>query len=550
MGNCICKEDPIDFQAEVELIHFELLRSVGKGAFGKVRIVQHKQTGKNYALKYINKAKCMKQKAVENIIQERRLLEEIHCPFVCNLRYAFQDDENMFMVLDLMLGGDLRFHLERMGTMPEDMVKFYVAEISSGLSYLHSKLIVHRDLKPDNVLLDENGHASITDFNIAVHYKEEKPLTAVAGSMAYMAPEVLGRKGYFNAVDWWSLGVVAFELLCGKRPFRGKTNEELTRAIMNEHLNFPSAAANLSEDAKNILKGFLDRNVETRLGSKQSGGDRRVRDHPWFSKIDWAKLEAKELPAPFVPDSKKANFDATHELEELLLEDNPLKAKPKKKKDDPSVESKADPNEDPKIAKYKKLMDEKFTVFDYTKPRLRGSALHIPSNSTSNLGPTPANPEDTPGTTIQMEEIKKTRKSNSMIGPIKGSLFGNGENKGSRASKLNMSNQKLSSNSNLNKGNSMSQVACHALPGKGGELEVGEMSIHHDPMEGREDAVKLDDIDKTSVDEPEGKKGEEADVEKAEGTQGEAQEEKAGGDAPVPPSGQEVAGVEPTGQTI
>ncbi|CAG8532028.1 7858_t:CDS:2, partial [Paraglomus brasilianum] len=135
-------------------------------------------------------------RAVENIIQERRLLEEIEFPLVCNLRYAFQDDENLFMILDLMLGGDLRFHLERQGPMNEEVVKFYVAEVALGLDYLHSRKIIHRDLKPDNVLLDEKGHAHLTDFNIAVHFNEKKPLTSVAGSMAYMAPEVLMKKGY------------------------------------------------------------------------------------------------------------------------------------------------------------------------------------------------------------------------------------------------------------------------------------------------------------------------------------------------------------------
>jgi len=205
-----------DLPTTVELSHFHLLRSVGKGAFGKVRVVQHKKTKEIYALKYINKAKCIRMRAVENIIQERRLLEEVEFPLICNLRYAFQDDENLFMVLDLMLGGDLRFHLERAGPMREDVVRFYVAELALALDALHSRRIIHRDLKPDNVLLDENGHAHLTDFNIAVYYHPSKPLVSIAGSMAYMAPEVLLRKGYFESVDWWSLGVVMFELLFGK----------------------------------------------------------------------------------------------------------------------------------------------------------------------------------------------------------------------------------------------------------------------------------------------------------------------------------------------
>ncbi|KAJ3413920.1 hypothetical protein HDV05_007288 [Chytridiales sp. JEL 0842] len=352
------------------LNHFELLRSVGKGAFGKVRVVQHKQTGVNYALKYINKDKCIKMKAVENIIEERKLLEQLHSPFICNLRYAFQDDENMFMVLDLMLGGDLRFHLDRAQSLKEDQVHFYACEISLGLIYLHERNIVHRDLKPDNILLDEFGHATITDFNIAVRFREDKPLTAVAGSMAYMAPEVLSKAGYFSAVDWWSLGVVLYELLFGKRPFRGSTNDELQASIINDSLSLPPEYKDMSPGCIEALRGFINRDIKKRLGAKEGAGFEGLKSHKWFEKVDWGKVERREVTPPFVPDSKRANFDATHELEELLLEDNPLKAKPKKKKKEGEADSTLkvnDPN--PELTAILDLMERKFTVFDFTKPR-------------------------------------------------------------------------------------------------------------------------------------------------------------------------------------
>ncbi|CAB4436189.1 unnamed protein product [Rhizophagus irregularis] len=369
MGAGCCKEEEIDFDAEVELSHFHLLRSVGKGAFGKVRVVQHKQTKTLYALKYINKAKCIKMRAVENIIQERRLLEEIEYNLVCNLRYAFQDDENLFMVLDLMLGGDLRFHLERQGSLKEEVVKFYVAEVSLGLHYLHSKKIVHRDLKPDNVLLDEKGHAHLTDFNIAVHFNERKPLTSVAGSMAYMAPEILMKKGYFDSVDWWSLGVVMYELLFSKRPFRGKTNTQLTQAILKDPLIFPDNAS-VSEECLDCIRRFCERDITKRLGCGPNGIE-DIKRHPWFVGIEWDKLNTKLADPPFVPDSKRANFDATHELEELLLEDNPLKAK-----------KRANPNQDlSELSREMRMMEEKFLVYDFTKMRRR-SYYHNNNNVT------------------------------------------------------------------------------------------------------------------------------------------------------------------------
>lgn len=383
MGAVCCGSQPVDFDGDISLFHFILLRVIGKGAFGKVRIVQHKQTRATYALKYINKTKCVKMKAVSNIIQERKLLEKVEHPFVVNLRYAFQDDENCFFVLDLMLGGDLRFHLQRLRSFDEATVRFYVAELSSALSYLHERRIIHRDIKPDNILLDAEGHAHLTDFNVASHYSFSNPLTSLAGSMAYIAPEVVSRKGYTFTPDWWSLGVTAYELLFGVRPYHGRTGEELMSGIRRGDMPkfFADPTGKCSPEGIQVLRGFIEKDHERRLGCQPLGeGYIKLKSMPWFANMNWMLLEAKGLPPPMVPDAKHPNFDPSHELEEILLEDNPLKAKRRTK----DVET---------LPPDMKKMEEHFKPYDYRQTARGQVDIWTDTNGTPDQrSETPGNP--------------------------------------------------------------------------------------------------------------------------------------------------------------
>jgi serine/threonine kinase 32 len=361
---CCCFSEPVDFDSEVNLYHFDLHRAVGKGAFGKVRVVEHKKTKKIYALKYVEKAQCIKQKAVANVIQERRLLEEIDHPFVVNMRYAFQDDENCFFVLDLMLGGDLRFHLERRGPLSEDVVKFWLAQLASALSYLHDHHIVHRDVKPDNVLVDSEGNAHLTDFNVAIHYSERRQHTSVAGSMAYMAPEIFARKGYSWQIDWWSLGVTTYELLYNKRPFDGKNADKMRASISKDSLKF-SKDIPMTSDGVNVLKQLLERDPTKRMGCRSADHLDDLRSHPWFRSLDWDRLETKELTAPFVPNAKQANFDVSHELDEFLMVEKPL------------THTKRKANTDLERLKPElRQLEEQFTVYDYERTRRQSYYPH------------------------------------------------------------------------------------------------------------------------------------------------------------------------------
>ncbi|TPX76881.1 hypothetical protein CcCBS67573_g01883 [Chytriomyces confervae] len=200
----------------VHLNHFELMHVIGKGAFGKVRVVKAKTSKSLFALKYIDKRQCIQMHAIQNIFRERAILEDINHPFIVNLNYAFQDDANLYFVLDLKTGGDLRLHLNQHTVFPETAVKLWALELASALQYLHTQNIVHRDIKPDNVLLDSEGHAHLTDFNIAVNIDKSSILKSHSGTLPYLAPEVFEEHGYYWQVDWWSFGVTLYELVYSK----------------------------------------------------------------------------------------------------------------------------------------------------------------------------------------------------------------------------------------------------------------------------------------------------------------------------------------------
>ncbi|CAG8542742.1 2437_t:CDS:2 [Ambispora gerdemannii] len=346
MGNVNGRID-VDFEEQVNLSHFKLLRVVGRGAFGKVRIVERLDTKRLFALKYISKNECIKMDALRNIFRERAILEELDHPLVCNLRFAFQDDEYMYMVMDLMIGGDLRFHLNRK-TFTEDAIRFWIAELACAIRYLHSKGVVHRDMKPDNVLLDDRGHAHITDFNIATHIRPDKPLTSHSGTCAYMAPEVFRGGGYGVTVDWWSLGITFYECVYGR--------EDLKKMIVKAPIKYPDMDPPVSPACVSAIQGFLERDINRRLGCGPNGFI-HIQNHLFFRNIDWPTLESKEVQPIFRPSSDRINFDATYDLEELLLEEQPLEAKSRRRK----IRKVGSEKEEQFL-----LIEEKFKPFDYT----------------------------------------------------------------------------------------------------------------------------------------------------------------------------------------
>ncbi|KAI8965181.1 kinase-like protein [Daldinia sp. FL1419] len=402
MGNSQGK--PVDLNGEVNLNHFRLLRVVGRGAFGKVRIVERKDTGLSFALKYIRKDEVVRSESVRNIIRERRMLEHVNHPFICNLRYSFQDIEYMYLVVDLMSGGDLRFHISRKA-FTEDAVRFWIAELGCALRYIHGQGIIHRDVKPDNVLLDADGHVHLTDFNVASDVIPGKVLTSKSGTLAYLAPEVYAGKGYDVRADWWSLGVLFYECIYNKRPFEGNSESTLTNVILAANPKFPVTQPPVSLPCLYAIGSALNPNPDKRLGHTWQS----FTHESFFQCIDFEALERKELEPVFIPSSEKTNFDATYDLEELLLEEAPLEARARRQKPRERLKDDATEKEIREEELYRTI-EREFQPFDYTVAAYKKiTAQQAEGTGDNGSAPSPANEEPR---AISTDEVKPAPTNN------------------------------------------------------------------------------------------------------------------------------------------
>ncbi|KAL7579392.1 hypothetical protein ACA910_014062 [Epithemia clementina (nom. ined.)] len=317
---------------------FDLLKVIGMGAFGKVLQVRNRQTKHVLAMKVISK-RILKRKSgyVENIRAERDILTRVsHHPFVVTMHCSFQTKEKLFLIMDFLAGGELFCRIGREGIFLEKTAAFYLAEIVLALDHLHTMGVLHRDLKPENILLGSDGHVCLTDFGLAKDFgpretdqtnsnsagtSGQQPESAqsdeeiedslraltICGTQEYMAPEMLARQGYGRAADYWSLGCIAYEMLSGLPPFQRKRNEgskDLFRKIMSEKVKMPPGA---SAEACKLLKGLLNRNVQTRLGTAKStmfetGGVAGLKAQKFFvvkgGIVDWELLQKKQVPPP------------------------------------------------------------------------------------------------------------------------------------------------------------------------------------------------------------------------------------------------------------
>lgn len=329
---------------------FQVLKLLGKGTFGQVYQVRGKKTNKIYAMKVLSKSVIIKKNEIAHTIGERNILVKTsqdnldstqnnsqndidinflsssqnnkRCPFIVGLKFSFQTPTDLYLVIDFMAGGELFWHLQKAGRFSELRTKFYIAELVVALEYLHDNDIIYRDLKPENILLDSEGHIALCDFGLSKDDLKERTKT-FCGTTEYLAPELLlDETGYTKMVDFWSLGVLIFEMCCGWSPFFAEDNQQMYQKIAFGKVKFPRDV--LSPYGRSFVKGLLNRNPRHRLGAIDDG--RELRKHPFLQDIDWDLLIEKKIQPPFKPtiqdDLDTSNFDphfTTHEIDHQML---------------------------------------------------------------------------------------------------------------------------------------------------------------------------------------------------------------------------------------
>jgi serine/threonine protein kinase len=293
---------------------FDILKLIGKGTFGQVYQVRKKDTKRIYAMKVLQKKVIVQKKEVAHTVGERNILVRTamaESPFIVGLKFSFQTPSDLYLVTDYMSGGELFWHLQKEGRFNEQRAKFYIAELILALQHLHMHDIVYRDLKPENILLDANGHIALCDFGLSkANLTKNDTTNTFCGTTEYLAPEVLlDEAGYTKMVDFWSLGVLVFEMCCGWSPFYAEDTQQMYKNIAFGKVRFPRDT--LTTEGRNFVKGLLNRNPKHRLGATDDAEE--LKRHPFFNDIDWEALTKKQIAPPFKPKLKSetdtSNFD-------------------------------------------------------------------------------------------------------------------------------------------------------------------------------------------------------------------------------------------------
>ena len=280
----------------------------------------------------MSKAKIIDKKSVDSILGEKKLLSELHHPFIVNMIYSFQDHDYLYLVMDLLPGGNLRYHLSIRNRFKENQIKFLIGCIMIGLKYIHEQNILHRDIKPENLVFDNNGYLRITDFGIAKHYVINNKKDT-SGTIGYLAPEVLCNVNHNFSIDYYAVGIITYELMYGHRPYLGKTKHEVKQLILTRQaeIDYDDLPNGFSNETADFINRLIQRKPKNRLGKDSIN---EVICHPWFNNFDWENVEKKKIKAPYVPklgdnfdkkyclQSNKIGTDTMERYKKIMMEDN------------------------------------------------------------------------------------------------------------------------------------------------------------------------------------------------------------------------------------
>jgi len=298
-------------------LDFEFLKVIGRGAFAKVMQVKYKGDNEIYAMKILRKKQIIARNQIDHVKAERKILQALQHPFLVKLRFAFQSDSKLYFVLDYCRGGELFFHLKKRKKFTEQETQIILAEVALALGHLHSLDVIYRDLKAENVLLHETGHVCLTDFGLSTPLDPLNPKARTfCGTPEYLAPEIVSHEGHGKAVDWWSLGILCYELCVGLPPFYHQNLNTMYHKIQTEHPKFPLT---MSAECQDLISQLLNRIPSKRLG----GGREDVEDvkrHAWFQNLDWVKLFKKEIEPIYKP-QVKSSMDVSNFSKEFTKED-------------------------------------------------------------------------------------------------------------------------------------------------------------------------------------------------------------------------------------
>eukprot|EP00057_Strongylocentrotus_purpuratus_P024320 XP_011678794.1 PREDICTED: cGMP-dependent protein kinase 1 [Strongylocentrotus purpuratus] len=295
--------------ADLQLDDIHIVATLGVGGFGRVELVRLDGSNQTYALKQLKKRHIVETRQQEHIMSEKNIMLEARCDFIVRLYCTFKDNKYLYMLLEACLGGELWTILRDKGSFDDSTTRFYTACVTEALAYLHNKGIVYRDLKPENILLDNKGYGKLVDFGFAKRIGHGRKTWTFCGTPEYVAPEIILNRGHDLSADYWSLGILMFELLTGSPPFTGSDPMKTYNIILKgmDMIEFPRK---ITRNAANMIKKLCKDNPTERLGYQKSGL-KDIQKHKWFDGFNWEGLRKRSLTPPIVP-TVRSNSDASN----------------------------------------------------------------------------------------------------------------------------------------------------------------------------------------------------------------------------------------------